>query len=671
MGKFSLFLANFWFGKNLTIPLLLVFFSLICNPVSVFSLPTATQVNTDSLEKILPKKSGKNKLQILILLAGEIMESDPEKGLQYAREAAQVARSENQQLMLSDALKLKADALFYLDSLPQSLIVYLQSAETDLNSPRPRQDSILRRYGDVGFVYLEMGWFNKAIEYFQKALKMSEQQKDTSEIATNLSNLGISYKMLGHFDRAIDCFLRTLELDQLTGNNEHMSINYNAIGMVYHAWGKNDKALEFLEMALEHDLKNGDESKISIRLSNLSKIYLSIEKYQDAISLLEKALEIDRRQNQPAKVAIRLQGLGLCYQAMGDYPKALSYFNESLLIYQGINLEYKIAGLKIQIGKLYLETGNIGKAEMAFIEGLELAQKNKLRPEEIDAANSLYSLYKNQRNFGDALRYFELYKSIQDSVFTVESARQINEFEVKYETEKMDKANQLLIKENELRRRRQQTATGVIAALVLLSFTLLWAFVLKRKSLLQSRELFAKESELSALKVKAVEKQNNHLQELLFAEEEIKRLQAKTLEQKNAELTSASMLIANKNEIFERLKKLAEQIKCEITGEMNEKVKEIITEIDRQTDVESQWEQFRTRFESVHKSFFDKLHKNDGALTQNDLQLCAYIKLNLNTKEIARLMNISPESVNTSRYRLRKKLNLPPEVTLDDFVHKL
>jgi DNA-binding CsgD family transcriptional regulator len=271
----------------------------------------------------------------------------------------------------------------------------------------------------------------------------------------------------------------------------------------------------------------------------------------------------------------------------------------------------------------------------------------------------------------EALRYLEMSKTLQDSVFTAESARQINEFEVKYETEKIDKANQLLIKENELRRRRQQTATGVIVALVLLSFTLLWAFVLKRKSLLQSRELFAKETELSQLKMKAVEKQNSHLQELLFAEEEIKRLQAKTLEQKNNELTSASMLIANKNEIFERLKKLAEEIKCEVSGDMNEKVKEIITEIDRQTDVEMQWEQFRTRFESVHKSFFDKLRKNEGALTQNDLQLCAYIKLNLTTKEIARLMNISPESVNTSRYRLRKKLNLTNHITLDEFIHKL
>jgi DNA-binding NarL/FixJ family response regulator len=157
----------------------------------------------------------------------------------------------------------------------------------------------------------------------------------------------------------------------------------------------------------------------------------------------------------------------------------------------------------------------------------------------------------------------------------------------------------------------------------------------------------------------------------LFAEEEIKKLQAQSIEQKNHELTSATMLIANKNEAFENLRKMAEQIKTGDTENGFEKAREIIREIDRQTDVESQWEQFRMHFESIHKSFFVKLREANSSLTQTDLQLCAYIKLNMGTKEIARLMNISPESVNTHRYRLRKKLDLTGMETLDDFVHAI
>jgi DNA-binding CsgD family transcriptional regulator len=68
---------------------------------------------------------------------------------------------------------------------------------------------------------------------------------------------------------------------------------------------------------------------------------------------------------------------------------------------------------------------------------------------------------------------------------------------------------------------------------------------------------------------------------------------------------------------------------------------------------------------------FSKSAQRRYRLIQTDLQLCAYIKLNMGTKEVARLMNISPESVNTHRYRLRKKVNLAGEQTLDDFIHNL
>jgi DNA-binding CsgD family transcriptional regulator len=200
---------------------------------------------------------------------------------------------------------------------------------------------------------------------------------------------------------------------------------------------------------------------------------------------------------------------------------------------------------------------------------------------------------------------------------------------------------------------------------------LFYAFRLKKRSLMQSRILFERELEIGELKIGQIEKKNQHLQEVLFAEEEIKKLQIQSIDQKNHELTSATLLIANKNEVFENLRRMAEQARIDGSRDENEKIKEIIREINRQTDVENQWEQFRVHFESIHKSFFVKLRKNTLGLTQTDLQLCAYIKLNMATKEISKLLNITPESVNTHRYRLRKKMELSGQETLDEFIHGL
>jgi tetratricopeptide (TPR) repeat protein len=625
----------------------------------------------DSLELLLKKRNSKLKPEFLISTAINQMEENPEKALQLADLALAKAQSSGNLYYQSDALKLKADALYYLDSLESSLNAYLLSAETELASDKPRKDSILRRYGDAGYMNFLLGRYKKSIEYHNIALQMSIERNDTAEIATNYSNLGLAYNMLGDYAKSIDHFLQTLRLDKLTGNKENMSTNYNSIGLVYFAWKKFDKAVEFLELALKLDKENKNYEKISIRLSNISRVYLAINNYEKAIKCLEEALEIDRKLKNTSKIAIRLQGLGFAYQSMNKYQTALDYYSEALVIYEKLQMNYKIAGLKIQMGELFLKLKKINEAEEYLKEGLNISKELNLRPEEMEALKQLYLFQKSSGNFAEALRYFENYKVLYDSAFSEKSASLINEFEVKYESEKKEFENQLLVKKDEIHKRTQRFSVGVIIFLILLSIILFWAFSLKRKSLKQNKEIFEKEKEITDLRLEKIESQNFHLQEMLFAEEEISKLQRKSIEHKNHELTTAAMLIVNKNEVFEKIRNYAEQLKKNLPDSKIPEVRTMIGEIDKQTDIENQWEQFKMHFESIHKTFFENLKKNEIRLTQNDLQLCAYIKLNLSTKEISSLMNITPESVNTHRYRLRKKLIAETDISLDEYINNM
>ena len=83
------------------------------------------------------------------------------------------------------------------------------------------------------------------------------------------------------------------------------------------------------------------------------------------------------------------------------------------------------------------------------------------------------------------------------------------------------------------------------------------------------------------------------------------------------------------------------------------------------------WTEFETRFVSINEKFYKKITKRYPNLTQNDQRLCALVKLNLSSKEIAKLLNMSNESVHTTRSRLRKKLNLSREVNLKQFIANL
>ena len=84
--------------------------------------------------------------------------------------------------------------------------------------------------------------------------------------------------------------------------------------------------------------------------------------------------------------------------------------------------------------------------------------------------------------------------------------------------------------------------------------------------------------------------------------------------------------------------------------------------------MESNWQDFKLHFENVHTGFFTRINEKFSNLTPKDQKLCAYLRMNFNTKEIAQLMSITSGSAEISRIRLRKKLNLSKETNLVKFI---
>lgn len=690
LSKYPIFTPSFLFGfetvkisacKSNVVQKVMAYLKIMSRSLLLFFILMplwvgSQTVNSDSLPSLPNASQGHQHIAMLCRLAGENVDAKPRVSLQYANEALRLANECGNNLFISDALKIRADALYYLDSIKPATFAYLQALEAEELLASPRPEKMIYRFADVGFCYQDMGLFDKSLDYFEQALAIARSIGDTIEIATNLSNIAISLKMLGKYGEAIEVLNQVLELDKLQGNDTNLAIDYNNIGAVYQAWREYSLAIEFFEKALEIDIRLDNRHKLSTRYSNIAQVYLAWDSVPEAIDYFNKALEIDREMNAAVKIATRLQGLGLSYMSMKDYNKAIRYLTDAQKTFENLHYDFKTAHVLAEIGQAYMALNDLQNAENYYQQSLIGSQRLNLKPTMVVAAKGLYELYKKQENHKKSLIYFEIYKMAEDSIFSEASARQINEFEIRYETEKKENENrllmkdvQLLTKDIEIKTRNQWLMGTFIIALLLVSIALFYAFRLKKKSLRQSKILFDKETELNKLKIDQIEKRNHHLQEVLFAEKEIKRLQLESIDQKNHELTSAAILIANKNEVLDRLAKLADKMDCE-NGKGQPEVKhEMLREIERQTDVENQWEQFKTHFESIHKSFFSALRENNAALTQTDLQLCAYIKLNMATKEIARLMNIAPESVNTHRYRLRKKLTLPAEETLDSFIH--
>lgn len=134
------------------------------------------------------------------------------------------------------------------------------------------------------------------------------------------------------------------------------------------------------------------------------------------------------------------------------------------------------------------------------------------------------------------------------------------------------------------------------------------------------------------------------------------------IENKNRELAISTMSLIKKNEFLHNIKEELKEVASD------SKVKPVLKIIDKNLNNTDDWKFFEEAFNNADKDFLKKVKQKHSSLTPNDLKLCAYLRLNLSSKEIAPLLNISPRSVEVKRYRLRKKMELEHEVSLTNYI---
>lgn len=145
----------------------------------------------------------------------------------------------------------------------------------------------------------------------------------------------------------------------------------------------------------------------------------------------------------------------------------------------------------------------------------------------------------------------------------------------------------------------------------------------------------------------------------------------KLLKEKDLKLTSLSTLLEQYELAFDSVKDTLRELAIELNGENRERAKELLKQLKSYHLDASNKQDFLTHFERVHPYFYSYLNQEFPQLNKNDLRFCAYIKMQLSTKEIAQLQNVEVETVWTKRYRLRKKMRLEETIDLDDFLQSI
>lgn len=213
---------------------------------------------------------------------------------------------------------------------------------------------------------------------------------------------------------------------------------------------------------------------------------------------------------------------------------------------------------------------------------------------------------------------------------------------------------------------RSNLAYAIYAVLLVALFVLVVLFIRYRMNLSKKREQIRHRKEME-------EREKKFQQQALLAEKEIVDLRNEKLQAemvfRDKELANQTNNLIQKNRFLQKINQELQRIQSATSdGATKSKLLILKKRIEKEIDNKNQSRIFETYFEEVHKEFFEKLKARYPQLSPNDLRLCAYIRMNIPTKEIATLLNISYRGVEISRYRLRKKMELSRDVNLTTFL---
>jgi tetratricopeptide (TPR) repeat protein len=584
-------------------------------------------VNVDSLRRLLPGSKGNEKVILLNKLAGAFAEDSTGIAADYANEALKMARTEGYRKEEAYSLKLLADIAFNQNDFKTAIRFYTQSAEAEQRYRGTKTEEYVSRTGDIGYCYLMQNDYVHAMEYFQLALDLAKRGEIEEEIASNYSNIGTIYVEWGDFGKAIDNFRHAMEIDRQASRDDQISIDLNNIGKVYELWGKYELAVHYYQEALGIEQKADNKARIAVRLNNLGTVCKAWKKYPEALDYLQQALEIERSLGDTEKVGKRLAYIGSTYLAMREYPKSYAFLNQALPILTKMDLHDELARLHNSFGKYFLAMKDYPRA----IEHLKMSQvhaiASNLRPLQISNYETLSAAWEKSNNYPEALSAYKLYMAIKDSVFTSQSDVKLAEFQAKFENEKMSLENERLKNDARQKQNRNIIIAVLLISLVLILLALLFILRLRAKNSRQAQEM---------------------------AEQSAVRYQL-DIELKNKELTCKAMSIIRNNET---LSEMIEGIETAIRkGESIEGYQNVLQTF-RNVERDKSWGEFELRFTQVHKDFYNKLNETFPDLSPNEKKLCAFLRLNMTTKDIASITHQSVHSINVARTRLRKKINL-------------
>ena len=509
---------------------------------------------------------------------------------------------------------------------PQKAMEYI---EIYSQIPLVKTDSVKKCYiyNSKGLCYEMMGDYSKALEYDFKSLKLAKKIKDTVKIAYSNTNIGLVYFYQSHqYEESIKYFKASLFYFTKLGDIKEIAGNYTNIGLAY-------KMLNNIDSAIYYHYKALNAIK-SIPINNA---------------------DLERR------LALVYSNLATDMQIINKLDSSLYYLEKSISLIEKNNMRYELVEVNYSLGFIYDKKGDLEKAIHYTEKALDIAKELGLQAYEMKYYKILAEAYSRQNKYSKAFDYMLMHSNLSDSINSEETRNKLTQLQAKYDDDIKQEQIEKLELNSKVDKLKLKTTIYISIIIILFALAVMIALFIKQK----------KDKQL------AIEKDKVHEKEKLLAASEREKAESiqnelkMEIEYKNKELTSHALNMMKKNKLLQELNLSIDSFRKKANNEQSTELKKIKREINRFLKSDKDWELFKLYFEQVNENFFENLKVINPELSINDMRLCALVKLNMNIKESASVLNIAPNSIKSARYRLRKKLELKPDEDLYEFVQNV
>jgi len=482
-------------------------------------------------------------------------------------------------------------------------------------------------YTSKGLCYEMMGDFSKALEYDFKALELAENINNDDQKVNILTNIGLVYFNQSHqYSKSILYFRKSLSYSKKYNNSLEISGSYANIGLAHKLLGNLDSALFYHQLALQ-TLK-------SVKKNNADK---------------------DRR------LALIYSNIGDDYRVLNLLDSSLYYKKESIKILENNNMTFELTEQYYSLGYTYKVMNDIPKAIKLYKKSLKISEDLGLKSMQMKYSIELSELYASEQKYTLAYKYLYTHAILADSINSIETRDKIAQLQAQYDVVLNQKIIEKLELESKVSSFRLRVYLTTFGGILLLTIFVIIFLINKRK---RDKELSI-QKDLLYQKEKAFAKIEAEKAEVIREELKLE------LSFKNKELTTHALNMMQKTKLLQDLTVTIDAFNKTANSEQKNEIRQIKRQINNYLRTEKDWDLFKIYFEQVNEGFFDKLKLINPEFSSNDLKLSALIKLNMNIKESASVLNIAPNSVKSARYRLRKKLGISQEIDLFEYLQSL